>query len=91
MAGLYCRATEQSVFIRQPMPSKSDAQQFADRARENQLEISVAQAGEFGGFGEAVKAAISTIREIDSAGFEPAAIFVPTRSGMGYSSDRKPD
>jgi len=43
----------------------------------------MSDAAEIGGFAEAVAAAISTIREIDTTGFEAAAIFVPTPSGGG--------
>ncbi len=43
----------------------------------------MSDAAEIGGFAEAVAAAISTIRGIDTTGFEAAAIFVPTPSGGG--------
>ena len=65
------------------MATSNDAQQFDERAQENRLHISVSDATEIGGFAEAVAAAISTIREIDTTGFEAAAIFVPTPSGGG--------
>lgn len=65
------------------MATSNDAQQFDERAQENRLHISMSDAAEIGGFTEAVAAAISTIREIDTTGFEAAAIFVPTPSGGG--------
>ena len=65
------------------MATSNDAHQFDERAQENRLHISTSDADEIGGFAEAVAAAISTIREIDTTGFEPAAIFVPTPSGGG--------
>ena len=65
------------------MATSNDAQQFDERAQENRLHISKSDAAEIGGFAEAVAAAISTIREIDTTGFEAAAIFVPTPSGGG--------
>jgi hypothetical protein len=63
------------------MTSTSDAQQFAELAGENLLHISAEHAAEIESFGSAVKAAYSTIRNINTTGFEPAAIFVPTPSG----------
>ena len=65
------------------MATSNDAQQFDERAQENRLHISMSDAAEIGGFAAAVAAAISTIREIDTTGFEAAAIFVPTPSGGG--------
>jgi len=65
------------------MATSNDAQQFDERAQENRLHISTSDAAEIGGFAEAVAAAISTIRGIDTTGFEAAAIFVPTPSGGG--------
>jgi hypothetical protein len=65
------------------MATSNDAQQFDERAQENRLYISMSDAAEIGGFAEAVAAAISTIRGIDTTGFEAAAIFVPTPSGGG--------
>ena len=63
------------------MTTSNDAQQFADRAQENRLHISIGDAAVLGSFSAAVEVAISTIREIDTTGFEPAAVFVPTPSG----------
>ena len=63
------------------MTTGNDGQQFAERAQENRLHISLDHAAAIEGFANAVEAAISTIREIDTTGFEPAAIFVPTPSG----------
>ena len=65
------------------MATSNDAQQFDERAQENRLHISMSAAAEIGGCAEAGAAAISTIREIDTTGFEAAAIFVPTPSGGG--------
>lgn len=62
------------------MTPSNDPGQFAERAHENRLQISVDDAAALEGFRAAVEAAISTVREIDTAGFEPAAIFVPTGS-----------
>ena len=63
------------------MTPTNDPQHFADQALDNRLRISVDDANALGGFFTAVEVAYSVIREIDSAGVEPAAIFVPTRSG----------
>ncbi len=68
------------------MTPTNDAQQFAERAHENRLQISVDDATVIDGLRAAVEAAFSTIREIDTAGFEPAAIFVPTASGVRTGS-----
>ena len=71
------------------MTPTDDARQFADQAEENRLHISVDDAAALDGFTAAVDAAYSTIREIDTAGFEPAAIFVPTPSGEGTAQHRE--
>ena len=62
------------------MTSSEDTKEFVRRASENGLHISADHASEIGGFGAVVDAAYVTIREIDTTGFEPAAIFVPTPS-----------
>lgn len=62
------------------MNRANDALNFAEQAGENQLRISAADAEEINLFGQAARAAYSTIRGIDTTGFEPAAIFVPTDS-----------
>jgi hypothetical protein len=62
------------------MPSSSNPQNFVDRARENRLEISLDHASDLGEFSKAVDGAYAVIREIDTTGFEPDAIFVPTFS-----------
>jgi hypothetical protein len=62
------------------MPPASTPEQFSDRANEHGLVISSEDAADIGGFGSIVDAAYATIREIDTSGFEPAAIFVPTPS-----------
>ncbi len=64
------------------MTPTNDAQQFADRADENRLQISADDATVIDGLGAVMEEAYLTIREIDTAGFEPAAIFVPTASGV---------
>jgi len=62
------------------MTPSLDPQEFSERAQETGLEISVEDATELGSFSEAVEATYAAIREIDTTGFEPAAIFVPTPS-----------
>jgi hypothetical protein len=62
------------------MSSTDQHEEFVERAHENRLKISRSHAEEIGSFSESVTAAYSTIREIDTTGFEPAAIFVPTPS-----------
>lgn len=57
-----------------------DPQHFSDRAQELQLEISSEDARNIGGVGADVARTYAAIREIDTTGFEPAAIFVPTPS-----------
>jgi hypothetical protein len=62
-------------------PTEStDPQKFVDRAKENRLEISLADAEALIGFSPDVDRTYAAIREIDTTGFEPAAIFVPTPS-----------
>ena len=63
------------------MTPTDDAQQFAERADKNRLHISVDDAAASNGFRAAAETAYSTVRDIDTEGFEPAAIFVPTTSG----------
>ncbi len=55
-------------------------QHFSDRAQELQLEISSEDSRNIGGVGADVARTYAAIREIDTTGFEPAAIFVPTPS-----------
>ena len=62
------------------MEPSRDPKLFVERALENRLRISPEQAVEAESFEQMFKAAYSTIREIDTDGFEPAAIFVPTPS-----------
>ncbi|MBT4126097.1 MAG: hypothetical protein HOJ22_09545 [Chloroflexi bacterium] len=62
------------------MPTTNDPQHFVDQAKQNGLVISVTDAEDLDGFLPAVDGAYAAIREIDTAGFEPAAIFVPTPS-----------
>ncbi len=62
------------------MSPTDNAREFSDRANEHHLKISIVDAEDIGGFGAVVDAAYSTIREFDTTGFEPAAIFVPTQS-----------
>ena len=62
------------------MTSTDTPEEFSERAGEHELEISTKDAADIGGFGVIVAAAYSTIREIDTTGFEPAEIFVPTPS-----------
>jgi hypothetical protein len=71
------------------MSANKDARQFASQAEENQLHISVDDAAALDSFVAAVDAAYSTIREIDTADFEPATIFVPTPSGGPAALGRK--
>ena len=58
----------------------SNAEKFVERARENRLEISIEHAEETGVMMPDTEAGYAAIREIDTTGFEPAAIFVPTPS-----------
>ncbi len=62
------------------MSETYDPQKFVDRAKENSLEISLADAEDLGEFSTAVDGTYAAISEIDTTGFEPAAIFVPTPS-----------
>lgn len=62
------------------MTPLDNPQEFVDRAKENRLEISVADAADLGVFAENVASTYEAIREIDTTGFEPAAIFVPAPS-----------
>ena len=57
-----------------------DPQHFSDRAQEHQLEISAEDARNIGSVGADVARTYAAIRQIDTTGFEPAAIFVPTPS-----------
>ena len=61
-------------------PKSTDPQKFVDRAKENRLEISLDDAEDLGEFLASVDTTYAAIREIDTTGFEPAAIFVPTAS-----------
>lgn len=65
------------------MTPSIDPQEFVERAHENRLEISIEDAAALGSFAADVASTYSAIREIDTAGFEPAAIFVPTPSKRG--------
>ncbi len=60
-------------------PSDSP-QDFVDRAAEKGLEISLADAEAIGSVASDVAGTYAVIRDIDTNGFEPAAIFVPTPS-----------
>jgi hypothetical protein len=60
------------------MPSTSNSQQFSDQARDNRLEISAQDAEIVAGMVADTEDIYAAIREIDTSGFEPAAIFVPT-------------
>jgi hypothetical protein len=62
------------------MSEPSDPQKFVDRAKENNLVISLTDAEDLGEFSAAVDSTYAAIREIDTTGFEPDAIFVPTPS-----------
>jgi hypothetical protein len=57
-----------------------DPQDFSDRAQEHQLEISAEDARNIVSVGADVARTYASIRQIDTTGFEPAAIFVPTPS-----------
>jgi hypothetical protein len=57
-----------------------DPQHFSDRAQEHQHEISAEDARNIGSVGADVARTYASIRQIDTTGFEPAAIFVPTPS-----------
>ena len=62
------------------LPKSTDPQKFVDRAKENRLEISLTDAEDLGEFRTSVDSTYAAIREIETSGFEPAAIFVPTAS-----------
>jgi hypothetical protein len=58
----------------------NDAKIFVERAREKRLVISIKDAKETGTMMPETEAGYAAIREIDTTGFEPAAIFVPAPS-----------
>ena len=62
------------------MEPTTDLQKFVERARENRLTISFEHAVDAVESEKLFTAAYRTIRGIDASGFEPAAIFVPTKS-----------
>jgi len=62
------------------MPTPDNQSEFAARAKENNLVVSEEHAGELGVFDDNVRSTYAAIREIDTTGFEPVAIFVPTPS-----------
>jgi len=62
------------------MNPSDNPQHFYDRAQEHQLVISTEDAANIGEVGSSVTSTYAAIREIDTTGFEPAAIFVPTPS-----------
>ena len=62
------------------MPPENNTQKFVERARENRLEISIEHAEAVDVMMPDTEAGYAAIREIDTTGFEPAAIFVPTAS-----------
>ncbi|MDG0867392.1 hypothetical protein [Candidatus Lucifugimonas marina] len=62
------------------MPIPNNPQEFVDRAKENNLSITAEDAAGLGVFADNVSSTYEAIREIDTTGFEPAAIFVPTPS-----------
>jgi hypothetical protein len=62
------------------MSSTSNSQHFSDQARKNRLVVSPHDAEVAAGMMAETDDIYATIREIDTTGFEPAAIFVPTPS-----------
>ncbi len=62
------------------MSPKSNPHNFKEQARENRLEISIEDAELVNELMGDVEASYAVIRDIDTTGFEPAAIFVPTQS-----------
>ncbi|MBT3994489.1 MAG: hypothetical protein HOF01_01710 [Chloroflexi bacterium] len=62
------------------MKPSDNPQHFSDRAQEHQLVISAEDAANIGEVGASVASTYAAIRQIDTTGFEPAAIFVPTPS-----------
>ena len=62
------------------MNQSDDPQHFSDRAQEHELVISAEDAGNIGRVGADVARTYSAIRQIDTTGYEPVAIFVPTPS-----------
>ena len=59
---------------------ENNARKFVERARENRLVISIEHAEQAGVMMPDTEAGYAAIREIDTTGFEPTAIFVPTPS-----------
>lgn len=62
------------------MNPSDNLQHFYDHAQEHLLVISTEDAANIGEVGSSVTSTYAAIREIDTTGFEPAAIFVPTPS-----------
>ncbi|MEE8045883.1 MAG: hypothetical protein V3T49_03500 [Dehalococcoidia bacterium] len=62
------------------MSPKNNPRKFKEQARENRLEISIEDAEMVNELMGDVEASYTVIRDIDTTGFEPAAIFVPTQS-----------
>ena len=62
------------------MNQSDESQHFYNRAQEHELVISAEDAGNIGGIGMDVARTYSTIRDIDTTGYESVAIFVPTPS-----------
>lgn len=62
------------------MSTKNNPSQFREQARENRLEISLEDAERVAELMGEVEASYATIRGINTTGFEPTAIFVPTPS-----------
>lgn len=62
------------------MPAKNNPSQFREQAQENRLEISFEDAERVAELMGDVEASYAVIRDIDTTGFEPTAVFVPTPS-----------
>lgn len=62
------------------MNQSHDPQHFSDRAQEHELVISSEDAEFLYRVGMDVNSTYSTIRQIDTTGYESVAIFVPTLS-----------
>ena len=62
------------------MPPKKKQQQFSNEVTTHDLPDSVDDVGEMHALKKEVEQIYSVIRSIDTTGFEPASIFIPTLS-----------
>ncbi|MEC9292795.1 MAG: hypothetical protein VYC65_00750 [Chloroflexota bacterium] len=62
------------------MPSTNKQQQFSNEATRHDLTDSIDDVDEMHAFKKEVENTYAVIRSIDTTGFEPASIFMPTPS-----------